>query len=68
MSPLARAADARLAGFDADPRDELREWDYGDYEGRKTAEIRDERPGWTLWADGVPGEKRPRRSPRASTR
>ena len=55
MSPLARAADtARLAGFDAEPRDELREWDYGDYEGRKTAEIREERPGWTLWTDGVP--------------
>jgi broad specificity phosphatase PhoE len=54
-SPLARAADtARLAGFDAEPRDELREWDYGAYEGRKTAEIREERPGWTLWADGVP--------------
>ncbi|MGH3079646.1 MAG: histidine phosphatase family protein [Gaiellaceae bacterium] len=55
MSPLARAADtARLAGFDAEPRDELREWDYGDYEGWKTAEIREERPGWTLWTDGVP--------------
>jgi broad specificity phosphatase PhoE len=55
MSPLARAADtARLAGFDAEPRDELREWDYGAYEGRKTSEIRAERPGWTLWADGVP--------------
>ena len=55
-SPLMRAAEtARLAGFgDAEPRDELREWDYGAYEGRKTAEIRQERPGWTLWADGVP--------------
>jgi probable phosphoglycerate mutase len=56
-SPLARAADtARLAGYgDAEPRDELREWDYGEYEGRRTAEIREERPGWTLWRDGVPG-------------
>lgn len=55
-SPLSRAADtARLAGFGAaEPRDELREWDYGAYEGRKTVEIREERPGWTLWADGVP--------------
>ena len=55
-SPLSRAAEtARLAGFgDAEPRDELREWDYGAYEGRKTAEIREERPGWTLWSDGVP--------------
>ena len=56
MSPLSRAAEtAKLAGFgDAEPREELREWDYGAYEGRKTAEIREERPGWTLWADGVP--------------
>lgn len=57
-SPLARAADtARLAGYGevAEPRDELREWDYGDYEGRTTAEIRKERPTWTLWVDGVPG-------------
>ena len=56
-SPLARAAEtASLAGFgDAEERDELREWDYGAYEGRKTVEIREERPGWTLWADGVPG-------------
>jgi broad specificity phosphatase PhoE len=56
-SPLARAAEtARLAGFgEAEERDELREWDYGDYEGRRTVEIREERPDWTLWRDGVPG-------------
>jgi broad specificity phosphatase PhoE len=54
-SPLQRAAvTARLAGFDALARDELREWDYGAYEGRTTNEIRTERPGWTLWRDGVP--------------
>ena len=55
-SPLSRAADTcRLAGFGdvAVPRDELMEWDYGEYEGRTTAEIRRERPGWTLWRDGV---------------
>jgi len=40
---------------DAVERDELREWDYGDYEGRKTIDIRRERPGWTVWRDGVPG-------------
>jgi probable phosphoglycerate mutase len=34
---------------------DLREWDYGDYEGRTTAEIRKERPGWSLWEAGVPG-------------
>jgi probable phosphoglycerate mutase len=57
-SPLARAADTcRLAGLGdrAESRPELMEWDYGDYEGRTTAEIRGERPGWTTWRDGCPG-------------
>jgi len=57
-SPLQRASETcRLAGYGevAQPRDELREWDYGAYEGRRTIEIREERPGWTLWRDGVPG-------------
>jgi broad specificity phosphatase PhoE len=57
-SPLQRAVETcRLAGFGdvAELRDELREWDYGEYEGRKTVDIREERPGWTLWRDGVPG-------------
>ncbi len=56
-SPLVRALEScRLAGF-TDPAvtDDLVEWDYGDYEGRTTAEIRAERPGWNLFADGVPG-------------
>ena len=46
-----------LAGFGARAAadDDLREWDYGDDEGRTTEEIRRDRPGWTLWADGVPG-------------
>jgi broad specificity phosphatase PhoE len=39
----------------AEERDDLMEWDYGEYEGRTTPEIREERPGWTLWNDGVPG-------------
>jgi len=29
--------------------------DYGDYEGRTTAEIQEQRPAWSLWSDGVPG-------------
>jgi probable phosphoglycerate mutase len=33
----------------------LREWDYGDYEGRTTADIRKEAPDWDLWTMGVPG-------------
>ncbi len=56
-SPLGRALETcRLAGFGerAVQRDELMEWDYGAYEGRTTTEIREERPGWTLWDDGVP--------------
>jgi broad specificity phosphatase PhoE len=56
-SPLARASETcRLAGLggEAAIREELMEWDYGAYEGRTTIEIRGERPGWTLWRDGVP--------------
>jgi broad specificity phosphatase PhoE len=56
-SPLQRAAETcRLTGLGdvARPHDDLREWDYGDYEGRTTAEIRSTRPGWNLWVDGVP--------------
>jgi broad specificity phosphatase PhoE len=57
-SPLQRASETcRLAGLGdvAAERAELREWDYGHYEGRKTIEIRQDRPGWSLWKDGVPG-------------
>jgi probable phosphoglycerate mutase len=57
-SPLLRAADTcALAGFGdrAEVTEDLVEWDYGEYEGRTTAEIREESPGWTLWSDGVPG-------------
>jgi broad specificity phosphatase PhoE len=35
--------------------DDLAEWDYGDYEGLTSAEIRDERPGWVIWDDGPAG-------------
>lgn len=57
-SPLSRAAETcRLAGFGdrAELRDELVEWDYGDYEGLTTASIREQRPDWSLWRDGCPG-------------
>jgi probable phosphoglycerate mutase len=56
--PLSRAADTcRLAGLadQARPSDDLLEWDYGSYEGRRTPEIRTEVPGWTIWRDGAPG-------------
>jgi probable phosphoglycerate mutase len=57
-SPLARAVrTCALAGFGpqavVDP--ELVEWNYGAYEGRRTADIRKERPGWDLFRDGCPG-------------
>ena len=58
VSPLRRARETcALAGFEASAqvRGDLAEWDYGGYEGRTSAEIRAERPGWRLWDDGVPG-------------
>ena len=61
-SPLSRAWEtAQLAGLGerAQPRDELLEWDYGDYEGRTTKEIRAARPDWYLWRDGSPGGESP---------
>lgn len=56
-SPLQRARrTAELAGFgEAIPDTDLMEWDYGAYEGRRTLEIRAERPGWRLFDDGCPG-------------
>jgi broad specificity phosphatase PhoE len=56
-SPLRRARrTAELAGFaGAEPDDDLRERDYGDYEGLTTKEIRVERPGWDVWRDDLPG-------------
>ena len=57
VSPLSRAREtAELAGLGehAQLRDDLLEWDYGDYEGITTPEIREHRPDWFLWTDGVP--------------
>ncbi|MGH3458440.1 histidine phosphatase family protein [Aeromicrobium sp.] len=56
-SPRRRAHDtARLAGFsDAVVDDDLVEWDYGDYEGMTTTEIRESVPGWTIWTHPCPG-------------
>jgi broad specificity phosphatase PhoE len=61
-SPLSRALDTcRLAGFGerVERDDALLEWNYGDDEGRTTAEIRAERPGWSVWRDGCPGGETP---------
>lgn len=56
-SPRLRARrTAELAGVpDAEVCSDLAEWDYGDYEGRTTLDIRTEVPGWSLWRDGAPG-------------
>jgi probable phosphoglycerate mutase len=58
VSPLSRARrTCELAGLGrtARPDDDLLEWDYGALEGRTTAEIRSECPGWYLFRDGCPG-------------
>ena len=58
-SPLSRSLEtACLAGFPEDRlrlSEDLREWDYGEFEGRTTAQIREHWPGWLLWRDGAPG-------------
>jgi broad specificity phosphatase PhoE len=61
-SPLQRAVrTCELAGFGgaAEIDHDLVEWDYGQYEGRRTAEIHAERPGWSLFRDGCPGGESP---------
>jgi probable phosphoglycerate mutase len=61
-SPLKRAANTcRLAGFGerAEVMPDLVEWNYGDYEGRRTAEIHIERPDWDLFRDGCPHGESP---------
>ena len=58
VSPLHRARETcELAGLAdmAEPEPDLLEWDYGDYEGLTTSQIRERRPDWSLWRDGCPG-------------
>jgi broad specificity phosphatase PhoE len=62
VSPLGRAREtAALAGFgdQVQIRDDLHEYDYGDYEGITTDAIHEQRPGWYLWRDGVPNGETP---------
>ncbi|HWB66514.1 MAG TPA: histidine phosphatase family protein [Mycobacteriales bacterium] len=57
-SPMTRARETcELSGLaaHAEVTDDLLEWDYGDYEGLTTAEIRESRPGWSVFADDCPG-------------
>ena len=56
-SPMLRALDTcRIAGLESTAivTDDLREWDYGIYEGRKTVDIRVTEPGWSIWTSPVP--------------
>src|SRR5947209_58983 len=61
-SPLKRGGETcELAGLGgtAELDDDLREWEYGEYEGLTTPEIRSENGGWNLWRDGCPGGETP---------
>ena len=55
-SPLIRARrTAELAGFTPEIEPDLIEWNYGEYEGLRSVEIRERRPSWLLFRDGCPG-------------
>jgi probable phosphoglycerate mutase len=61
-SPLQRALETcKLAGLEdsVETTDDLLEWDYGEYEGITTPQIRESRPDWYLWRDGCPGGEQP---------
>lgn len=61
-SPLGRARETcELAGFGerAEVEPDLREWDYGHYEGLTPAQIHEKAPGWLLFDDGAPGGETP---------
>ena len=62
VSPARRARETcELCGLGerARVREELHEWDYGEYEGLTSAQIEARRPGWSLWRDGCPGGESP---------
>jgi probable phosphoglycerate mutase len=71
VSPLRRARETcELSGLgaQAEVREDLAEWDYGDYEGLTTPEIHALRPGWNLWRDGCPGGETPEQVGRRADR
>ena len=70
VSPSQRARETcELCGLgpQAQLREDLYEWDYGDYEGLTSAQIKAERPDWSLWRDGCPGGESAARWARAWT-
>ena len=54
-----RTCDLAGLGATATTEADLAEWDYGDYEGQRSADIRKTRPDWTVWRDGCPGGETP---------
>ena len=61
-SPLLRARQTcQFAGLGAEAEidPDLAEWNYGDYEGKRTVDIQEERPGWSVWRDGCPHGETP---------
>lgn len=61
-SPRQRARlTCELAGLGetAEIEQDLAEWDYGDYEGKQSVDIRKDRPGWNVYRDGCPGGETP---------
>ncbi len=61
-SPLRRArqtCELAAMGAHAQIEPELVEWNYGDYEGKRTTEIQRDRPGWNIWRDGCPNGESP---------
>jgi probable phosphoglycerate mutase len=62
VSPRLRARQTcELAGFAlaSEIEPDLAEWDYGDYEGRRSVDIRKEHPDWNIWRDGCPDGETP---------
>jgi broad specificity phosphatase PhoE len=59
-SPRIRARDTcALAGLECELDPDLVEWDYGDYEGLTSKQIKAREPGWFLWTEGAPGGETP---------
>jgi probable phosphoglycerate mutase len=61
-SPALRArqtCELAARGYEAEIEPDLIEWDYGDYEGKRTSDIHQERPHWNIWRDGCPHGETP---------